>query len=123
VTRILVVEDEEHLAHGLRFNLEAEGYEVETVSDGRSAVERVVDRERSYDAVILDLTVPQGMGGKATVKELLATDPEAIVLISSGYIHDPLVTEHARHGFRGVLLKPYDLAELGKVLSAVLENR
>jgi two-component system OmpR family response regulator len=62
VTTILVVEDEEHLAHGLRFNLEAEGYEVEIVGDGRSAAERVCDPERSYDAVILDLMLPE-MGG------------------------------------------------------------
>jgi len=106
--------------------LERLGYTPVATHDGEEAIrlyQEALSAGEPFDAVILDLTVPQGMGGKATVKELLATDPEAIVLISSGYIHDPLVTEHARHGFRGVLLKPYDLAELGKVLSAVLENR
>jgi len=124
--RILLMDDQDMVRRGACELLERLGYTPVATHDGEEAIrlyQEALSAGEPFDAVILDLTVPQGMGGKATVKELLATDPEAIVLISSGYIHDPLVTEHARHGFRGVLLKPYDLAELGKVLSAVLENR
>jgi two-component system OmpR family response regulator len=62
MTRILVVEDEEHLAEGLRFNLEAEGYEVEIAADGLRAVELLSARERAVDLVILDLMLP-GLSG------------------------------------------------------------
>jgi len=121
--RILLMDDQDMVRLGACQMLERLGYTPVATHDGEDAIRLYRDAMRSgepFDAVILDLTVPQGMGGKATIKKLLATDPEAIVLISSGYVHDPLVTEHVRHGFRGVLLKPYDLAELGKVLHAVL---
>jgi len=121
--RILLMDDQDMVRLGACKMLERLGYTPVATHDGEEAIrlyQEAMSSGEPFDAVILDLTVPQGMGGKATIKKLLATDPRAIVLISSGYVHDPLVTEHTRHGFRGVLLKPYGLAELGKVLSTVL---
>jgi len=123
--RILLMDDQDMVRLGACKMLERLGYTPVPSHDGEEAIrlyQEAMSAGEPFDAVILDLTVPQGMGGKATIKKLLATNPEAIVLISSGYVHDPLVTEHARHGFRGVLLKPYDLADLGKALSTVLRK-
>ena len=58
MSRVLIVEDEQHLADGLRYNLEAEGYEVETVGDAESAQPLLMDQQRSYDALVLDVMLP-----------------------------------------------------------------
>ena len=58
MSRVLVVEDEEHLAQGLRFNLEAEGYAAEVVGDGESATERLIAKKENFDAVVLDIMLP-----------------------------------------------------------------
>ena len=71
MSRVLVVEDELHLAQGLRFNLEAEGYSAEVAGDGESATERLLERKENFDAVVLDIMLP-GKDGFAVVSELRA---------------------------------------------------
>ena len=69
MSHLLVVEDEEHLANGLRFNLEAEGHSVQVVGDGESARERLVDAKEKFDAVVLDVMLP-GIDGFELASEL-----------------------------------------------------
>ena len=75
-----------------------------------------------FNAVILDLTVPGGMGGKETVKELLKIDPGANVIVSSGYSNDPIMAEYNKHGFKGIVAKPYKLRELSEVVNKVIKG-
>ena len=68
------------------------------------------------DVVIMDLTIPGGMGGKETAERILALDPEAKLIVSSGYSHDPIMANYRKFGFQNFLSKPYQLSELQKVL-------
>ncbi len=71
----------------------------------------------------MDLTVPYGMGGLEAVREVLDLDPEARVLVSSGYSNDPVMAHPKAHGFLGVLAKPYQLEDLDRALTEVLDGR
>ena len=68
----------------------------------------------------MDLTVPGGMGGYETVQRLLALDPQVRAIVSSGYSNDPILANFRSYGFAGVIAKPYQMAELGKVLEDVI---
>ena len=78
---------------------------------------------KPYDAVILDLTIPGGMGGKETIKILLKIDPEVKAVVYSGYSDDPGMSDFRDYGFKGMMAKPFDTYTLGNVLSAVLNGR
>jgi len=69
-----------------------------------------------YDAVIIDLTIPGGMGGKEAIVKLLQIDPGVKAIVSSGYSNDPVMAEYAIYGFSGVVTKPFDIEQLSKVL-------
>ena len=69
MSRVLVVEDEAHLAQGLRFNLEAEGYAAEVVGDGEAATDRLLEKKENFDVVVLDIMLP-GKDGFSVVSEL-----------------------------------------------------
>jgi two-component system, cell cycle sensor histidine kinase and response regulator CckA len=99
--------------------LESLGYRVTSCATGEAAVEhyrKQRDGGQPYHAVIMDLTVPGGMGGKDAAREILAMDPEARLVVSSGYYDDPVLSDYAEFGFRDILPKPYKIAELEKVL-------
>ena len=68
----------------------------------------------------MDLTIPGGMGGKDAVKEILAINPEAKILVSSGYSNDPIIANYKDYGFCGAIVKPYQMQELNKILQKVL---
>ncbi len=123
--KILVMDDEEHirdLAAGILNSLE---YEVATAVDGAEAVELYKNAENSgepFDAVILDLTVPGGIGGSAAIQELIRIDPEVKAIVSSGYSNDPIMINFAEYGFKGVIAKPYRAIELSEVLRGVMTD-
>ena len=99
------------------------GYQVEFAKNGNEAItlyKTAYNLGKPFDAVILDLTVPGGMGGKETIHELLEIDPKIKALLSSGYSNDLIVTEFGKYGFRGVIIKPYHLTELNQTLQSVL---
>ena len=124
--RILFMDDEDLLRSVVTRMLEIMGYETVAAADGEEAVHlyrEAYESGRPFDAVILDLSVPKGMGGREAIEKLLEIDPGVVALISSGYVGDDTLTEFRRYGFKGVVAKPYTSDELRETLSAVLSGR
>jgi PAS domain S-box-containing protein len=123
--RILLMDDEAMVRKLLDSMLTHLGYEVELAKDGAEALHLFLQaREagRAFDAVILDLTVPGGMGGKEAIQELLKIDSRIKAIVSSGYSHDSIMSEFDQYGFSGVIAKPYSISALSKVLNEVLHE-
>lgn len=123
--RILVMDDEEivrELARNVLINL---GYEVTVAVDGTEAVKlykEAMESHDPFDAAIIDLTIPGGMGGRETIRNLMAIDPEVKAIVSSGYSNDPIMTDFREYGFKGVIAKPYEAVELSEALSKVMRD-
>ncbi len=123
--RVLFMDDEPSIRQMAPELLHRLGFETEVVSDGREAIERygrALREGRRFDVVILDLTVPAGMGGLDALQLLRELDPTVQVLVSSGYAEDPVLLNFRQHGFRGTVTKPYCLTELAKVLVDVFDG-
>ena len=108
--RVLIMDDEALICASLKCVLKQAGYHAESVANGQEALDayaQAMKAGKAYDVVIMDLTIAGGMGGKEAVGKLLAIDPKAKVIVSSGYSDDPVVTEFRKHGFCGLLPKPY----------------
>ena len=121
--KILVMDDEELVLEMAGDMLRELGYTVQLVKEGGEAVrayQQELDVKAPFDAVIMDLTIPAGMGGKEAVREVLKIDPKAKVVVSSGYSNDKVLSNFSKYGFSGMAAKPYTVAELSKVLSDVL---
>ncbi len=120
---ILVMDDEEIVQKVLQQMLVSLGYDVSFAWNGEEAIKTFAAAKASgqnFDAVILDLTVPDGMGGKEAMEQLLALDPQVKGIVSSGYFDDSVMAEFKKYGFSGVICKPYTLTELAKTLSQVI---
>src|SRR5438309_9930791 len=111
MSRILVVEDEAHLAQGLRFNLEAEGYSAEVVGDGEAATDRLLGRKENFDAVVLDIMLP-GKDGFSVVSELRAARNYVPVLMLTARGRPEDVLQGFASGADDYLPKPFDLSIL-----------
>jgi CheY-like chemotaxis protein len=123
--RILVMDDEEMIRRLSKQVLSRLGYEPELAKDGAEAIElykESMDSGRPFDAVILDLTVKGGMGGKDTVKALLELNPQIKAIVSSGYSDDPVMTYFGSYGFTRALVKPYTKEDLNDVLNKVIKG-
>jgi PAS domain S-box-containing protein len=123
--RILLVDDEEPVRISVGAILKRLGYEVkfaENGTEGIRAYEKAMKEERPFDVVILDLTIPGELGGKKAVKRLKGIDPKAKVIVSSGYSEDQVMSRFREHGFDGVLVKPYGVADLAAVIRKVLAD-
>ncbi len=121
--RVLVMDDEELIREVCAAMLSHLGYEVETCRDGRDAIDRyrgALAEGRPFDAVILDLTVPGGMGGSEALPLLRTMDGDVKAIVSSGYSNDPILAEHQRWGFKGYLVKPYRVEDVARVLAEVV---
>lgn len=122
---IMVMDDEipvREIAEQLLLHL---GYSVITVPDGETALREYRNRQYNnnpVDIVIMDLTIPGGMGGQETAKKILAIDPNARLIVSSGYSHDPIMANYTNFGFKGFLSKPYHLHELQMLLLRILKD-
>ena len=73
-----------------------------------------------FDAIIMDLTIPGGMGGRETIQKLLEVDPQAKAIVFSGYADDPVMSNFQEFGFQGFIKKPYNIKDVSEVLHRVL---
>ena len=121
MSRVLVVEDEAHLAQGLRFNLEAEGYSAEVVGDGEAATERLLDKKENFDAIVLDIMLP-GKDGFSVVSELRAARNYVPVLMLTARSRPEDVLKGFAAGADDYLPKPFDLSILLARLQGLLRR-
>jgi two-component system, cell cycle sensor histidine kinase and response regulator CckA len=122
---VLVMDDDVTVRQLLEQQLVFLGHRVWLTADGEAAIEQYEQLKKlgtRVDLVILDLTVPGGMGGQETATKLLHIDPDIKVVVSSGYSNDPVMSDFRAHGFAGVIAKPFRMAELSEVLDAVANS-
>ena len=123
--KILIMDDEETIRYTTGELLIRSGYTVETARDGAQAIDRFLAARESkepFAVVIMDLTVPGGMGGLETLSRLKEYDPEVKAIVSSGYSGDPVMAEYSRYGFSGVVAKPYRINDLIRVIRSILDR-
>jgi PAS domain S-box-containing protein len=122
--RILVMDDEETVREVVADMLKHLGYEVEVARDGVEMLIRYMESRNSgktFDAVIMDLTVPGGMGGKEAVRKLLEFDPAVKAIVSSGYANNQIMADYKNFGFAGVITKPFVINHLAATLDSVMK--
>ena len=118
--RLLVMDDEAGLRETVQLALEQAGYEVALAAEGGTAIELYRSAQtagRPFDAVLLDLTVRGGLGGRETMQALLQLDPAVKAVVMSGYAQEAVLRHYAQHGFRAALPKPFDIATLLRTLA------
>jgi len=121
--KILIMDDEEMVRRVAGETLSNLGYEVEFARGGNEAIERYITAKQDnkpFDLVILDLKVPDGMGGGETISYLTGIDPNVKVIVSSGYANDPIMSNFRAYGFKGAITKPYRLEELSTTVSRLI---
>jgi two-component system, cell cycle sensor histidine kinase and response regulator CckA len=120
---ILVMDDEKMIRELVDALLGGQGYEVKTCATGEAAVELYTSSVRegkAYSLVILDLVIPGGIGGVQTAQLILAQNPQAVLVVSSGYADDPAVAEYGKYGFSGAIVKPYNSQQLEETIKRLL---
>ena len=121
--RVLLMDDDPGVTLTTMALVRFLGYQVEAASDGQAGLdlyERAADAGKGFDVVIMDLTVPGGMGGREMITRLLQMDPKAKSIVASGYCDDPVMANYRDYGFLGVLTKPYSMEELGQTLERAI---
>ena len=123
--KILVMDDDRFIRDILGRMIDRLGCRSSLAADGNEAIflyQEAMDSGHPFDAVIMDLTVPGGMGGKDAVRRILRVDPEATVVVTSGLPNDPILTEYQRFGFRGSVAKPFTFDQIAETLASVLSH-
>jgi len=124
--KILLMDDEQIIGDLAKEMLCMLGYDVDVANDGAEAVElyqRALKTPTPYDLVVVDLTVPGGMGGKEAIDILHESDPNIRAIVSSGYSNDPIMANYQKHGFMGVVAKPYTVHELSEAVRQALMDK
>jgi CheY-like chemotaxis protein len=123
--RVLVMDDEAMVVRMAEKVLHSAGYQTQGAANGDvalAAYREAFEHGQRFDVVILDLTVPGGMGGREAAERILAIDPAARLMVSSGYSEDAVMANFRRHGFCAVLPKPYNVHQLCDAVQAVLQE-
>ncbi len=121
--KILVLDDEEVICELITFTLSSLGYTVVESREGKTALRLYregLDSGQPFDLVIMDLTIPGGMGGRETIQELKKIDPGAKAIVSSGYAMDPVMARYKDYGFCGSISKPFDLVHLEQAVQEAI---
>jgi PAS domain S-box-containing protein len=121
--KILVMDDEEMIRNNVGSMLKHLGYDAEFAKDGAKALElyaKAKESDHPFDAIIMDLTVPGGMGGRETIQRLLQLDPQAKAIVFSGYADDPIMSNFKEFGFFGFIKKPYTIQDVSEALHKAL---
>ncbi len=116
---IMVMDDEEMVRQVAEAMFQQMGHDVMLARDGDEALqlyEEAIASGKTPDLVVMDLTIPGGMGGREAVSRLLELDPSARVAVSSGYSNDPVMADFEKYGFVAAIVKPYQMSELERVL-------
>jgi two-component system cell cycle sensor histidine kinase/response regulator CckA len=120
--RVLVMDDDSAVRSVISQLLKNSGYSVVCTSSGVESIKAYGEAMKSgkrFDVVVMDLTVPGGMGGKETIGKIRDMDPEARVIVSSGYSNDPVMANFKDYGFSGVIAKPFNIDEFLNVIRKV----
>jgi CheY-like chemotaxis protein len=123
--KVLLMDDEQIILDVTHEVLKFLGYEVMFARDGAAAIDLYKAAKSSgspFDIVILDLSVPEGMGGKEAIAGLKTFDPDVKAVVSSGYSNDPVVQEYERYGFSGKLTKPYKINDMKNILEHLIKK-
>ncbi len=123
--KVLVMDDEEIIREVATEMLQYLGCKVDTAQDGEQAIElyqKAKEAGMPYDVIIMDLTIPGGMGGKEAIEKIRASDPDTKAIVSSGYATNPIMANYKKYGFNGVVPKPYKIEELSKILTEVFKQ-
>lgn len=123
--RILLMDDEQMILDIVSRMLGHLGYEVTTCTDGSQAIAAFAkskSQSETFDVVMMDLVIPNGVGGQDAVHTIKQIDPNAKVIASSGHLDHPVMLDHAKYGFNAVLEKPYKLEKLQNVIEAVINS-
>jgi len=124
--KILIMDDQVPILNMLERILNRMGYDTECALDGSEAVHKyhfACKSQKPFDIVILDLTVPGGMGGTETMQELLKINPDIKAIVSSGYSNDSIMANYKNYGFCGVMPKPYTKIQLSEVLNKISPSK
>ena len=116
------MDDEQSIRRMVEDALTQFGYEVISAQDGQEAIDLFTEslaNGKKFDAVLLDLTIPGAMGGKEAIEHLRALDPHVKAIVTSGYSDDPIMSDYQRYGFHNILVKPYRIMDLAKLLESV----
>ena len=123
--KILLMDDEQIILDVTLEVLRFLGYDVLFAKDGVAAIELYKKEKNAgapFDAVILDLSIPEGMGGKEAIGYLREFDPSVKAIVSTGYTHDPAVVDYKAHGFSAKLAKPYKINDMKTVLEDLIKK-
>ena len=119
---ILLMDDEVMILEVAQQMLIHLGYDATTVKSGEEAValyNSSADSGNPFDAVIMDLTIPGGLGGKQAARQILERHPSACLIVSSGYSNDPIMANYREYGFKAAIAKPYNMTEFEQVLGGL----
>ncbi|MBN2547334.1 MAG: response regulator [Spirochaetes bacterium] len=123
--KILIMDDEEIVTTVLANMLNHLGYKFTIAKDGQETIEKYLasfKNNEPYDIILMDLTIPGGMGGKKTVQEILKINSSAKVIVTSGYSNDPIMSNFKNYGFIDCIVKPYKISTLSSTINRVLKN-
>ncbi len=123
--KVLIMDDNETLIKVTTIMLKRAGYSVDVAYDGKQAIKiykQALNNGNKFDVVIMDLIIPNGIGGQEAVKSILEIDPKARVIISSGYSDKPVMANYSDYGFKGVLAKPYTMKRLQDIMTQILNS-